>query len=351
MAGHHLPELPPHDQIDGTGAEARGQHAVVGRRRSAALQVPEHDGAGFLAGQGFEVMGQLVPDAAETLDVFAGGRLDDRALPALGLGALGDDNDRELGAELVARAHALGDLLDIVGNLGDEDDVGATAEARVQGDPAGVAAHDLDDHDAAMGGGRGVQSIDGLGREAGGGVEAEAVHRADDVVVDRLGHADDGHAELVEVLRQAERAVTTDGDDRVDPGLLEDLDAAIAVVLRAVRGHVRLEERVAAIDGAQDGPAHAEDAGDILVRQRKGTIDFDQAIERVRNAVALEAAVDGRLDDGTDDCVEAGRVAPAGEYADSVNFVHGIPGQNARRAGRVYQWGQTLAGVGPCHPP
>ena len=40
-------------------------------------------------------------------------------------------------------------------------------------DPAGIAAHHFDDHDPAMRFGRGVQSIDRIGREVDCGIEPE----------------------------------------------------------------------------------------------------------------------------------------------------------------------------------
>ena len=44
----------------------------------------------------------------------------------------------------------VGDGLNVVGDFGQEDDVGTGGDAGVQGDPTGVAAHDLDDHGAMV---------------------------------------------------------------------------------------------------------------------------------------------------------------------------------------------------------
>ena len=149
--------------------------------------------------------------------------------------AFGDDDDAEARAQLVAIADALRDLLEVVGDLGNQDDVGAAGHAAVQRDPAGVAAHHLDDHDPAMRFGGRVQPIDRVGREADGGVEAETARRADDVVVDRLRHADERDALLVELVRDGQRAVAADADQRVELHLLEHLDHAVAVVEGALR--------------------------------------------------------------------------------------------------------------------
>ena len=64
----------------------------------------------------------------------------------------------------------------------------------MHGDPAGVAAHHLDDHDAVVRLGGRVQPVDRFGRDGDRRVEAERVVRAGEVVVDRLRHADHGEA-------------------------------------------------------------------------------------------------------------------------------------------------------------
>ena len=106
--------------------------------------------------------------------------------------ALGDDDDREAAALGVAAAQAVADLLDVERPLGDEDDVGAAGEAAVGGDPARVAAHDLDDDDAVVRLRRRVQAVDRVRGDLHRGLEAEREVRAREVVVDRLGDADDG---------------------------------------------------------------------------------------------------------------------------------------------------------------
>ena len=78
-------------------------------------------------------------------------------------------------------------------------------------------------------GGR-VQPIDRVGRERDRGVEPEAVGGADDVVVDRLRHADDRDAQLAELVGDRQRAVAADDDQRVEPQPAEDLEDAIRVV-------------------------------------------------------------------------------------------------------------------------
>ena len=66
-------------------------------------------------------------------------------------------------------------------------------------------------------------------------------------------------------MRDRERAVAADDDQRVEPHLVEHLDAR-ASSSRACpsRGLDRIGERIAAIGRAEDGAADAQDAGDVL---------------------------------------------------------------------------------------
>ncbi len=94
-------------------------------------------------------------------------------------------------------------------------------DARVQRDPPRVAAHDLDDEDALVRLGGAVQAVDGLGGDGHGRVETERRLRVRQIVVDRLGHADDGLALVAEAGRDAEGAVAADRDERVGAHLFE----------------------------------------------------------------------------------------------------------------------------------
>ena len=90
------------------------------------------------------------------------GRLYDQGC-ILGLGPLGHDDDAEELSPLPALEDLTADLIHVEGEFRDEDDVGAAGEAPLDGDPAGVTAHDLDDHDPVMGFGRRVEPVERLG--------------------------------------------------------------------------------------------------------------------------------------------------------------------------------------------
>ena len=159
-------------------------------------------------------MADLLGDAAEA-DLAAQLLADGADVAVLGARALGDDDDAVAPAGGVAALDALDDAVDVVRDLGQQDDVGVAGDARVHRDPARVAAHHLDDHDALVRLGGGVQAIDRLGGDGDRGVEAERRLRARQIVVDRLRDADDRHPLLEEAGRDPERAVAADRDQRV----------------------------------------------------------------------------------------------------------------------------------------
>ena len=124
------------------------------------------------------------------------------------------------------------DLLDGQRMLGDQDHVGAARDPAHDRDPAGVAAHHLDDHHAVVRLGGRVQPVDRLGRDRDRGVEAEGVVRSGEVVVDRLRHADDGEALLRVEPRRRRRACPRRRSRRARRAVLREVreDTADAVL-------------------------------------------------------------------------------------------------------------------------
>ena len=74
--------------------------------------------------------------------------------------------------------------------FGYQDYICPTRHARVQGDPARVTSHDLDDEHSVVALRRRVKAVDCLGGDHDGGVKAERIVGPHQVVVDRLWHSD-----------------------------------------------------------------------------------------------------------------------------------------------------------------
>ena len=132
---------------------------------------------------------------------------------------------------------------------------------------------------------------------------------ADDVVVDRLRHADDRQTVLaVELAGDRQRSVPADDDQRLETHVgerrLDLLDAAWSIE----RTPASSPEHGAA---AREHPAHRLD------RERDGA-PLTNAVPGVEESDHLVAVVAfGLAHDGADHGVESGAVASAGEHADS----------------------------------
>ena len=192
----------------------------------------------------------------------------------------------------------------------------------MQRDPAGIAPHYLDDHDALVRLGRRVQAVNGQRREVHGRVKAEATGCADNVVVDRLGDTDDGNALQVELVGNAERAVAADHHQGIQAHLVEGVDDLVRVIDLALWGIGGILKRVAVIRGAENGAAESQDAGHVAGRQDPAARGIEQTVEAVFEADDVNAGVVRGLDDRPDDGVEAWSVAAAGEDADLLDWRH-----------------------------
>ena len=84
----------------------------------------------------------------------------------------------------------------VIGNLGDDDNVRAGGNARMQCQPACLMSHDLHDKHAAVRERRGMDGIDDLHGDVHGRLEAERHLRAPEVVVDGLRQRHNGNAVL-----------------------------------------------------------------------------------------------------------------------------------------------------------
>ena len=191
------PKRPPRDRVHRRHAEPRGEHAVEGDGRAAALDVAEDRARGShsrCAARSRRSSAAPMPPSRAWPNASRCVARASAARPSIGVAPSETTTIEKVRAARVAAPQLLADLLDVEGALGDEDRVGAAGDPGVGRDPAGVAAHHLDDHHAVVGLGGRVQPVDRVGDDLDGGLEAEGHLGAAEIVVDRLRHADDGHA-------------------------------------------------------------------------------------------------------------------------------------------------------------
>ena len=313
---HHVAVLVLEDEVGGLRAQAGGKHAVVRAGAAAALHVARHGDADLDAGLLGDLLGDLVGDggvlviALLFLEVLLG-----KGGVLLGDGALGHGEDGEALALLGAVLDGFDDPVDVVGDLGDEDDVRAAGDARVQRQPADLVAHDLDDEDTVVRGGGGVDVVDSFGGDVHGALEAEGHVGAVDVVVDGLGQVDDVEALFAQEVGRLLRAVAAEDDQTVQTQLVVVLLHGLDLVQTLFVRHAHHLEGLAG--GAQYGAALGEDAGKVA-RGQHAVVAIDQALVAVHEAVDLKLGevVAQALHHAAHGGVERLAIAAAGQKSD-----------------------------------
>src|SRR5713226_4558082 len=275
-AGHAVAQ-----HVDGNVGESDGDELVDGIGLAAAQvvgQVADHD---FVAGAAANFFAEGLADVrlftmtvGIGFAVFLHGAF-------LRDGAFGNDDESVVaGVVALVFGKKFGDAIDVERIFGNEAASGGDVGG-VQRGEAGIAAEDAEDADAFVRAKRGALAGDEFFRARDGGGEANAVFRALDIVVHRLGNGDDGHARSGESGGEAE-GVVADGDEAGDAEAVEIFeDHGSEVVVFAVArkffdalrgdtlgklgfGHFA---RVGA-RGVQDGAAGSVDGAGIFTIER-----------------------------------------------------------------------------------
>ncbi len=212
----------------------------------------------------------------------------------------------------MAATDHLGYLLEVVGDLGDEDGIGPGRDPGVGGDPALGSAHDLDQHDPVVGFGGGGDPVDRLGGDLQSCVEPEGPVGGGDVVVDGLGDADDLEPLPGQLKRGAERPVPADHDERFDVVRFDGSPHTLV----AVPVDVRVLPR-----GSENGAAAGEDPAHRIPVEGTGPSVHETlpAVEDPHHlgVVTLGGSGHHRPDDG----VESRAIPPGGQDPDDVAHV------------------------------
>src|SRR5689334_24230733 len=190
--------------------------------------------------------------------------------------------------------------------------------------PTRVPAHYLQHKHSLMAGGRRVQAIERVGRTVDGAIEPECKRRRQEVVVDRLRHADDRNPKLMKLLGDRERAVTADANEAVEAQLVdrrlntfEQLAFKLLPILHADRrgepAFVRRTENRAAL---------VENARRVLRRKCAVLYRIVQALISLEETDALVTEPPAGFRSAADDRIQSGAIAPARKDANSL-LVHG----------------------------
>ena len=231
--------------------------------------------------------------------------------------ALCHDDDREAGSSLVSVLDRIDDLVDIIRDLRQQDDICAGSHACIEGKPADLVAHDLNNEDAAVGAGRRMDLVNSSRCNIHRALETEGHIRAPEVIVDRLGKRDDIQAFLGETVSRLGGAVASEHDKAVQLQLVivlfHCLDLIQAVLIRLVDG---LKRNTAC---SEDRAAARKDAGEIRSGQHT-ELAVDQSFVAILKAIkliGLLAVVLDHLDNAAHCSIECLAVTAACQKTDT----------------------------------
>ncbi len=252
----------------------------------------------------------------------AGNGLD---LAALRHGAFGHNNKGRGGASRHALFDMGGDLLKGKGHFGNQDHVGITGQAAVEGDPSGVAAHDFQDHHPLVAGGGGVEAVKRVGHALHRRIETEGGGGGGEIVVDRLRHADARHAVFKELVGGGQGTIAADTDQRADAEVLQSFFRLVDDRLRNDRlfAQALLGDEAALVGGADDRAAGGGDPLGVVQGENTIVDRREESLIAVDETEDLPAQIMGRRDRRADNRVQAGTVPAAGEHADT-KTLHGF---------------------------
>jgi len=210
---------------------------------------------------------------------------------------------------LVGPAQLAGERLGIRLHLGDGHGLCPAGDPRHEGEVAAVAAHHLDEERPAVGGGGGLEAVDGLQGHVEGSVHPNRDLRAGEVVVDRGRHADDGEPHPGELVSAGLGAVPSDHDQGLDPLPSEGAKCPPPALLGA---------ELRAAGAPEDRPPELEDPPHVP-RPEGHDLPADEAGVASPHPPNFPAPRDPRADHGADRGVHPRRVAPAREDGDPLH--------------------------------
>src|SRR5690242_2516022 len=226
-----------------------------------------------------------------------------------------------------------GEALDVELVFRDDAPVGGASHCGKHGGVTGIAAEDLDDHEALVRAGGSAKAIDELQSARDTSAESNAIVRAGHIVVHGLGDGDDLEAFFMQADAIAEGVIAADGNESVDaePGeILENFGREI--VFLQVEGVLQVGGNAGLADaagirsgGVEESAAGTGGAIDNFLREHQKIIGIvvvlfadhvDEAGPTVTEADNLIAFMKRADSYSADRGIQAGNVAAAGQDAD-----------------------------------
>ena len=143
--GNHLAALAFEESINCKGTELGAEASVILAGLAAALGVTDVGSAYLLAvKKSFKLRSKLVANATETNGICAvRNYLFDNNVAALRLCTLGNNDNGIVKALCIALLDNVNDLVDIVGDLGEKNDISTAGKTALKSEPTAVSSHNL----------------------------------------------------------------------------------------------------------------------------------------------------------------------------------------------------------------
>src|SRR5699024_7029529 len=201
------------------------------------------------------------------------------------------------------------------GNLGNQHSICGGCNAGIECNPAGITAHHLYPHQTMMRLSRGSDTVNGFSSDTDRCIKAQCYITAINIVVDGFRHAHYVDALFNLPTGDVHRAVTPDGNERIDIIVLEgfhqpagDITGFPASVIFLI-GHL---EGIAWIGRTQDGSALQRNAADGLgIQLNKWIIGINGSVS-VFNTKYFPSALQGSQCSRPDSRIKPRRITPAG---------------------------------------
>src|SRR5699024_1194024 len=252
------------DRFRSARADPCGKHAVIGTGLPASLDMARNCHADLAADLFVNSVCDLIRYGRiflRSLDqaffIFLLGEL--RVF--LGDGALCYRKDGKTLAGLISLLNGLGYLLDIVGNLGDQDNVRYTCQSRMESKASHLMAHDLHDKYTTVGGCRGMDTVNGVRRDIHRALETERHIRTVDIIVNGLGKMNDVQSLFSQKIGGLLGSVSSQDHKAVEAELIICLLHGLHLVQTLLIRHAHELKGLAG--GSENGSALCQDTGEI----------------------------------------------------------------------------------------
>ena len=198
-------------------------------------------------------------------------------------------------------------LFEIHRNFGHENSSCANSQTDIEGQMTCISAHDFNNRAALVRLHGVTETVNGVNRSVGCGIETDGIIGANNIVIDGSGDSDYRNAVLGKCFGTAESTVAANGNNAVQTKQLTGSSCPLLSCLCAeFVTSCSVKDCTAAVNDVADiGSIHAFD------------ITADQAAVTTANANTFNAAINTGTNNGSNGRIHTGSIAAAGKNTDS----------------------------------